>query len=128
MAGTEGGNTAGLAPRVLVDLRVGGEGTEHPALPPPDQRQGGSFAYENEVLVPSSGPAHFKAPFHLNSSQRLGGAITLLPLGTFILPKPRDSQNWVDMFQFATPRQSYKWGVGEGAHNPKSWVGGRLCS
>lgn len=43
VAGTEGGNTAGLAPRVLVDLRVGGEGT--------DRRQGGSFAYENEVLV-----------------------------------------------------------------------------
>lgn len=116
VAGTEGGNTAGLAPRVLVDLRVGGEGT--------DRRQGGSFAYENKVLVPSSGLAHFKALFHLNSSQKLGGAITLLPLGTFMLLKPRDPQNWVDMFQFATPRPELQVGCGGGAHNPKSWVGG----
>lgn len=44
-----------------------------------------------------SGLAHFKAKTYLSSSQRLGVA-TLLPLGTFVFSKSRESQNWVEMF------------------------------
>lgn len=115
VAGTEGSNTSGLLECWRTwGWGVGGAGTEHrsPPLPTPGQRQGGSFAYETEVLVPSSGQAHFKALSHRNSSQRLG-AITLLPRGAFMLPEPRGSQNWVDIgFNLPHPSQSYKWGGG----------------
>lgn len=66
MAGTEGGNTAGLLERWWTWGWGEREWAPRPS-PPPDQRQGGSFAYENEVLAPSSGPARVKGLFHLNA-------------------------------------------------------------
>lgn len=122
MAGTEGGNTADLLERWWT-WGSGERELGTAALPTPGSETRWSFAYENEVLAPSSGPARLKGLFHLNCSQRLR-AITLLPLGTFMLPKPSDSQNWVDMFQFATPRPELQ--VGCGGRCPQDWGGGAL--
>lgn len=115
VAGTEGSNAPGLLECWGTWGWRRGErelSTEALPSPPRDQRQGGSFAYENEVLAPALDRPRFQAPSHLHSSKRLG-ATTLLPLGTFMLPEPRESQNWVALcFHLPHPSHSYKWSGG----------------
>lgn len=96
------------------------------ATPTPEIRDIATHLHNgNEVFV----PANFKAMSHVNSSQRMGAA-TLLPLGTFMFPKPRDSQSLGkelgrDILICPIPARAGS-GVEEGAHNPKSWAFGEL--